>query len=175
LNDGCLWVEDINVNYGICMSSSSSSSSSSSPLEENEPVHLKCEMLLKHQCNLYVNVNDSYMNSKIIIDDGPCFFNGIDDNSKGDCIEKRMIIENSDCTSIKTNDIIVYEGEERESCNSGHIIFGYAFTCGWIKKHDEDKGSCGDIYFLTEKSFLPYILFFFFFMYIHYFFFCVCV
>jgi hypothetical protein len=148
LNVGCNWIEDNSINSGICISSSSE-------ITKN----MKCELLMKDACNKYIKLNNSYIKSEII-DDAPCFFNGIDDDSDLHCVEKALI-ESKGCESIKTNSIIIFEGQERESCNNAHIIFGWPFICGWVKKYTEASGYCGYIYFLAQNGFL-FILFFIF-------------
>jgi hypothetical protein len=144
-NEGCVCIKDNVINDGICIPSSSSSSISTE-IRNN----LTCEMLLKHQCELYVDVNntnnsDTTLESNIIVNNGPCFFNGYSDNS---CI-KKSTIESKNCSSIKTNNIIKYRGELRESCNEAHIIFGWRFRCGWVNGYRENTGSCGYIYYLS--------------------------
>jgi hypothetical protein len=128
VNIGCLWIKDDNINDGICVTSLSSSSSSSSSSEII--TNLRCEMLLKHHCDKYVNVNNnnSDVKSGVIIEDAPCFFNGVDDSSEMVCVSKSSL-ESKSCENIKTNSIIIYEGEERESCNEADIIFGWGFIC----------------------------------------------
>jgi hypothetical protein len=140
---------DANVNNGICISSPSPPRSSSSPLLTR---NLTCRMLLKNQCNRYVDFDKSHIEGELIVIDAPCFFNGYDDNSELQCIEKSSINSES-CESIKTNSIIIYEGEERESCNEAHIIFGWSFICGWVNGYIKNTGYCGHTYYLTESSF----------------------
>jgi hypothetical protein len=105
-------------------------SSSSSPLL---PRNLTCGMLLKNQCDRYVDFNKTYIKSEVTVSDAPCFFNGDAESSEFQCVKKSSL-ESQSCESIKTNSVIIYEGEERESCNEAHIIFGWPYSCGWINK-----------------------------------------
>jgi hypothetical protein len=147
-NVGCVWIKDSVMNDGICIPSSSFPSPSTE-IRNN----LTCEMLLKHQCELYVDVNNTN-----IINNGPCFFNGYSDDNNNfsdlkfdNCI-KKSIIESENCSRIKTNNIIKYRGELRESCKEAHIIFGWRFRCGWVNGYRENTGSCGYIYYLSVNS-----------------------
>jgi hypothetical protein len=110
------------------------------------------------------NDNDSNDNNDNTYSDNS---NDINDNSgnisKNDSVcVKKLSIESKDCKSIKTNSIVMYDGEERESCNEAHLIFGYSSVCGWANKYNKNRGSCGYIYYLVENSFF-FIFFLFFF------------
>jgi hypothetical protein len=150
-NVGCKWIKDDNVNSGICISSSSL-------LEAT--LNLTCEMLLKEHCNQYINVNNTDIKLGINVIDKPCFFNRDDDSMNGHCVKKSSI-EEKGCENIKTNSIIKYEGEERESCNEGHIIFGWSLMCGWVERYIKDDGYCGYVYFLSDDGFLLFSIFIF--------------
>jgi hypothetical protein len=150
------------VNSGICVPSpsvsSSASSSASEPLSQDfdGKQTFACDLLFKEQCDRYVNLNNSDIKLSIV-DDGPCFFNGIKDGELL-CIKKSSL-ESSDCKDIKTNSIIRYEGEERESCNEAHMIFGMSLMCGWVNRFHGESGHCGHIYFLTANGFSFFLYF----------------
>jgi hypothetical protein len=153
----CEWIEDNNSSFeneknGVCVI--------------KDIRNFICSYLSKNVCNKYVNTNNlSYMsNITITIDDGPCFFNG--DNERS-CIVKSSL-KNNDCNSIKTNDIIFYEGKEVESCSDANIIFGWTRLCIWIEKDNSEKGGiCSEVYYLTKNGINYFILFYFCYLFIY--------
>jgi hypothetical protein len=187
LNVGCIWIKDVNIYNGICISQSlflslSSSSWSLSWSGSGESLNLTCEILSKEQCNIYTNTDNTHSENVSIINNAPCILNRVSNYNNNDididtfheenmniysnsllsCVSKSSF-EKKGCESIKTNFVMLYEGEERETCNEAHIIFGYTEMCGWAKKYEENDGYCGHIYYLTENSI---IISFFFFIYV---------
>jgi hypothetical protein len=147
MNCGCMWIRDTSINDGICFPPLSPS------LLSEITSNLTCEILWKEQCNKYLNINNSHVDLERLVNDSPCFFNGVEDSSRKVGCLKKSSIESKGCESIKTNSIVIYEGVERESCNEAHIIFGYSFICGWVEKPVSNSGYCGYVYYLSNNGF----------------------
>jgi hypothetical protein len=116
-----------------------------------------CNILSKTLCNKYGDM-DTYIDNFNVID-APCFFNGPDDSIEMLCISKSTI-NSKNCSSIKTNSVIVYQENTLESCNNAKELFVFSFTCRWKLNHIDDVGLCETVYYLTTNGFL--FLFFYF-------------
>jgi hypothetical protein len=155
-------VNNNSMNSGLCISSLS-----------NMRSNFTCEVLRKNTCDKYLNMKQLNINSETLINNGPCFFNGDDkDTSKLLCVRKSSL-DFKECEDIKTNSMIFYDGEWKESCNEGHVIFGLSSMCGWVKRYDEGSGSCGHVYYLTENGNGIILIFYFILFYFYFYFYFI--
>jgi hypothetical protein len=139
---GCEWIkeeEGEGGDVGMCIPS--------------QTTLISCEILSKSLCDMYSHTS-TYIPG-VSVSDAPCFFNGPSDSLDTLCVSQSSLLWN-DCTGIRTNGIVLYEGVERKSCDEAHILFNWIFSCIWITSEsvywDED-GFCQYIYYLYKSLF----------------------
>jgi hypothetical protein len=127
LNLECTWLEE----EDICISSDI--------INKNT----KCEMLSNILCNKHLE-ESSYVNY-FTVTDSPCFFTGLL------CVSQSLM--NNNCTDIKTNEIIIYNDMERESCNEANILLlNFSISCAWTMRYGGDDGYCNFICYFTTNG-----------------------
>jgi hypothetical protein len=114
---------------------------------------VSCKALSKKVCDKYKEGSDpSEYIPDITIIDKPCFFNGRGDSMRLECVSMTSSVTWNNCGKIKTNEVILYEEEEKKFCDDASMIFGFSFLCLWSERFNGESGSCGCVYYLSENS-----------------------
>lgn len=80
--------------------------------------------------------------------DGPCFFNGNNDNDML-CVPRNTV---SICSDIHTNSEVSINGEEKKYCDDVSIVFDSEMKCSWTKEEEGKLGLCTSSYRLTQNG-----------------------
>jgi hypothetical protein len=113
-------------------------------------------------CNKHLE--GAYVNYFIVID-SPCFFTGLL------CVSRSWM--NNNYTDIKTNEIILYDDTERESCNEANILLlNFSISCVWRMRYGgygSDDGYCIFICYFTTNNLIFYynLLYIYFYIYLY--------
>jgi hypothetical protein len=107
---------------------------------------VKCEILLNTLCNKHLE-ESAYVNY-FTVTDSPCFFTGLS------CVSQSWM--NNNCADIKTNEIILYDDTELESCNEANILLlNFSVSCVWrmrYRGYGSDDGYCNFICYFTMNG-----------------------
>jgi hypothetical protein len=110
-------------------------------------------LLSKELCDKYGDGNAPI--TGLVIADAPCFYNSAYNTSDTMCVSKMSL---SSCSNIKTNRIVLFDGEERESCNEADVLFDPSFMCAWVRESSTFIEFCNNSFFIDIGGSFPYIM-----------------